>query len=310
MLKTLFFGTPQVAVPFLETLRRISNVVGVVTAPDKPAGRGYELSMPAVKKAAVAAGIPVLQPASLRKEPVLEQIRKWGPADLGVVVAYGKIIPPEIFNDPRLGLMNVHFSLLPKYRGAAPVQWALLNGETATGVTLFRLEEGLDTGPVYLQREEPIHPDDNSWTLRERLASIGQDLLEESIIGFESGSLSAHPQTGPATLAPILKKEDGRVDWASMDAAQVANLARGIYEWPGAFCQWKGQTLKLRMVEAHLWQEGRPGEVVHIEKGLGFYVKCQSDAVVVLSVQPEGKREMDGWSFCNGARLKVGDMLE
>lgn len=310
MLKTIFFGTPPVAVPFLENLRRISKVVGVVTSPDKPAGRGYALSMPAVKKAALAAGIPVLQPASLRKEPVLEQLQKWGPADLGVVVAYGKIIPPEIFNHPRLGMMNAHFSLLPNYRGAAPVQWALIRGETVTGVTLFRLEEGLDCGPIYLRREEPVHADDNSWTLRERLASIGQDLLAEAVSGFERGDLSARPQEGPVTLAPILKKEDGRVDWTALDSLHVANLARGLYEWPGAFCRYKGQTLKLKMLEAHLWQEGRPGEVVHIEKGLGFYVKCKSDAVLVLSVQPEGKREMDGWSFCNGARLKVGDMLE
>lgn len=311
MLKTLFFGTPATAVPFLEKLVQKSHVLGVVTSPDKPAGRGYDISMPEVKKAALSLGLPVMQPASLRKDPVLDQLKKWGPADLGVVVAYGKLIPPEIFNYPRCGLMNVHFSLLPKYRGAGPVQWALIRGETQTGVSLFQIEEGLDSGPVYLQRPEPILPDDNSLTLRERLAGIGAALLERILDDFSRGVVKAVPQEGNSSQAPLLKKEDGRIAWNRLSAAEAANLARGAYEWPGAFCHWKGKPLKITAAETRPWRDGEdPGRVVAVERGKGFLIKCKKDALLALHVKPEGRKEMDAWSFANGARLQVGDVFE
>jgi methionyl-tRNA formyltransferase len=310
VLSTLFFGTPETAVPFLERLDGKSRLLGVVTSPDKPAGRGYALTPPAVKRAAEKLGRPVLQPASLKDPAFHAALAAWGPADLGVVVAYGKLIPPAIFDLPRFGLMNAHFSLLPKYRGAAPVQWALMRGETLTGVSLFRIEKGLDTGPVYLQKPVAVRPEDTSASLRARLADEGLALLEEVLARFEAGGAAAIPQTGEPSLAPILKKEDGRVDWAARSAKEIANLVRGAWEWPGAFCQWKGQTLKIRAAEPRPWSGSEaPGTVVAMEKGRGFLIKSRDGALLLLRVQPEGKKELDAWGFWNGARLSVGDVL-
>jgi len=302
LLKTVFFGTPAVAVPFLERLHQKSNVLSVVTAPDKPAGRGYALTPPPVKTAALAAGLPVHQPASLKEfDPAV-----LGPFDFGIVVAYGRLIPRRVFAAPRFGLVNVHFSLLPKYRGAGPVQWALIRGETATGVTLFQIDEGLDTGPVYLQREETVRPDDNSATLRGRLAERALALVDELLTGLEAGRLTPRPQTGDPSAAPLLKKEDGLLRWDALSADEAANLVRGAHEWPGAYAMWKGQRLKVRAASARPWDGGRPGEIVRVEKDRGLYVKCRTGALVLNEVQPEGKKPMPAWDFANGARLETG----
>ncbi len=307
-MKTVFFGTPAVAVPFLERLARASQVIGVVCSPDKPAGRGYHVTPPPVKAAARALGLPLRQPERLA-EFSLE--REFGARpDVGIVVAYGHLIPPALFNEPRLGLVNVHFSLVPKYRGAGPLQWALIRGETETGVSLFRIEKGLDTGPVFLQRSLPINPADNVATLRERLAVLGLNLQDELICDLEKGSVVSRPQTGEAVPAPLLKKEDGEIHWARQTAAQIVNLIRGAFEWPGAFARVKGARLKIRAAQARPEGNGRPGEVLAVEKGRGFLVKCLSDSLLVSRVQPEGKKEMDAESFWNGARLKAGDVFE
>jgi methionyl-tRNA formyltransferase len=310
LLKTVFLGTPAPAVPFLELLRRKTRVVGVITSPDRPAGRGYALTESPVKEAAAALALPVFQPASLKSPDVLSTLKDWGPVDLGVVVAYGQLIPPAVFSFPRWGMTNVHFSLLPLYRGAAPVQWALIRGESETGVTLFRIEQGLDTGPIFLQAPARIQPEDTSAGLRGRLVELGLKLLEKALKGFETGSLSAEPQSGEPSWAPALKKSDGRIRWDQQDAPDIVNLIRGTYEWPGAFCLWKGQALKIRAAEPRPGNGSSPGRVLGLEKGLGFVVRCRSDALLIRQVQPEGKKDMPAQDFWNGARLKPGDALE
>lgn len=307
MLNTVFFGTPAIAVPFLERLASLTRVRGVVTAPDRPVGRGYALTPPAVKTAAQKLGLAVLQPTSPKE---LDLTAAFGPLDVGVVVAYGYLLPPAVFNAPRHGLVNAHFSLVPKYRGAGPIQWALIRGETETGVSLFRIEKGLDTGPVFLQKTVPILPDDNAAALRERLTAAGVELLGDFVRKIGSGPWAPTPQTGEWTEAPLLKKEDGRIFWDRHSAREILNLVRGTYEWPGATARVGGVRLKIRAGETRPHGNGRPGEIVAVEKGRGFLVKCVSDSLLVTRVQPEGKREMDAESYWNGARLAVGDRFE
>ena len=308
MLKSVFFGTPSVAVPFLERLAKTTRVVGVVASPDKPAGRGYQLAAPPVKIAAEKLGLPVHQPPSLKTFSLRAALGET--PDLGIVVAYGHLIPPAVFNAPRFGLINAHFSLVPRYRGAGPMQWALIRGETETGVSLFRIDQGLDTGPVFLQRAAPILPLDNAATLRERLVALGVELQDELIRKLEEGPVEPTPQSGEVSQAPLLKKEDGEIFWDRHTADQLVNLVRGTYEWPGAFARMKGQRIKIRAAEPRPGGNGRPGEVIAVEKGRGFLVKCLSDSVRVTRVQPDGKKEMDAESFWNGARLSVGDTFE
>ncbi len=306
MLKVVFFGTPAVAVPFLEKLSALASVRGVVTAPDKPAGRGYAVQSPAVKAAADKLGLPVFQPATL-KGFSLEAL---GPLDLGLVVAYGKLIPPEIFDMPRFGLVNVHFSLLPKYRGAGPVQWALIHGERETGVSLFRIEKGLDTGPVYLKKAVTVGVEDDSAVLRERLVEAGLELTEELFRGLEAGNFTAQPQQGEPTFAPLLKKEDGLIRWEEKTAEQIACIVRGTYEWPGAFTRFRGKTVKIRSAVALSGGEGVPGTLISLERGEGLLVQCRSGRLKVRRLQPEGKREMSADDFWNGFRPSPGERFE
>lgn len=308
MLNTVFFGTPAIAVPFLERLASASRVKGVVTAPDKPAGRGYTLTPPPVKAAAAALGLPVAQPPSLKDFSLSAAFD--GGIDVGIVVAYGYLIPPAVFNEPRQGLVNIHFSLVPKYRGAGPMQWALIRGETETGVSLFRIEKGLDTGPVFLQRATRIQAEDNAVRLREKLVALGLALQDEFLRRIEEGPWTPTPQSGDPSDAPLLKKEDGRIHWDRYSARQILNLIRGTYEWPGATARLKTGALKIRAAELRAGGNGRPGEIIGVEKGRGFLIKCLSDSLLITCVQPEGKREMDADLFWNGARLSVGDCIE
>ena len=305
-MKVVFFGTPAVAVPFLEKLAALSSVQGVVTAPDKPAGRGYAVQPTAVKAAAERLGLPVLQPATLKGF----SLDGFGPLDLGLVVAYGKLIPPGTFEAPRFGLVNVHFSLLPKYRGAGPVQWALINGERETGVSLFRIEKGLDAGPVYLKQAVAVEPEDDSAVLRDRLVKAGLELAEELLRKMEAGPLSAQSQSGEPTFAPLLKKEDGLIRWEEKSAEAVANLVRGTYEWPGAFTPFRGKTVKIRSAVALSGGEGLPGTLVSLERGEGLLVQCRSGRLKVRRLQPEGKREMSADDFWNGFHPAPGEKFD
>ncbi len=296
------------AVPFLERLAKKSRVMGVVSSPDRPAGRGYSVVPTDVKQAAVSLGLPVQQPEKLA-DFSLEKAFGHKP-DVGIVVAYGHLIPPSVFREPTHGLVNAHFSLVPKYRGAGPMQWALIRGEKETGVSLFQIEKGLDTGPVFLQGRYAVPPEANASTLRESLVSLGLELLDEFLRRLEEGPWSPTPQSGEATVAPLLTKEDGRIVWSEKSAEEIVNLIRGTYEWPGAYGVIKGQRVKIRAAERASDGSGPPGEITAVEKGRGFLVKCLSDTLRVLRVQPEGKKEMDAPSFWNGARLAVGDRFE
>ncbi|MBL0059515.1 MAG: methionyl-tRNA formyltransferase [Elusimicrobia bacterium] len=308
MLTTVFFGTPLVAVPFLERLAKTSTVLGVVTSPDRPAGRGYGLAPTEVKRAAQSLGIPVQQPERLAGFSIEGAFGK--KPDVGIVVAYGHLIPPSVFNEPRQGLVNIHFSLVPQYRGAGPMQWVLIRGETETGVSLFRIEKGLDTGPVFLQGRQTIDPADDAVTLREKLVALGLELMDNFLRQLEEGPWAPTPQSGAVSTAPLLTKEDGRIRWSLRSAGEIVNLIRGTCEWPGAYGVLKGQRMKIRRAESCPGGAGAPGEIIAVEKDRGFLVKCASDSLLVRSLQPEGKKEMDAPRFWNGARLSVGDRFE
>jgi methionyl-tRNA formyltransferase len=316
-LKTLFFGTPLLAVPYLTLLSQETDLQGVVTTPDEPAGRGYELQPTPVKRAALDLKRPVFQPASFKDPGFLSEIQRLAP-DLVIVVAYGKILPPAVLQVPKLGYINVHFSLLPAYRGAAPIQRALMNGDSQTGVSLFWLDEGMDTGPIYLQKSLAITDEEDAETLREKLIPLGREALKEVLNGVKQGNILRQPQTGTVIMAPPLKKEEGKIDWAQ-PARSIFNLIRGTHPWPGAFTFVKagGKSQRLKVLKARPVKtvpgsapSSENGVVAHLEKGSGFIVKCGQEFLQILHVQPEGKRPMSAWDFWQGARMKIGDKLE
>jgi len=303
-MQTIFLGTPALAVPFLERLHQKTKIAAVIAAPDQPAGRGYELKAPEVKIAAQKLSLSVLQPETLKNPAVIDQIRAFN-AEVGIVVAYGKLLPKDVLGIPKHGFLNVHFSLLPKYRGAAPIQWALIHGETETGVTLFWLDEGMDTGPIFLQKRIAIQPEDDAQSLRNKLVDLGVLCLEEAVDLIERSEIKRIPQAGEASKAAILKKEDGRIDWAK-PAEAIWNQVRGMTPWPGTF------TGGLKIVKAHLLFEsgpGEPGRIMSVVSGEGPVVKCGQHSLALLQVQPEGKKPMSAWSWWQGARLKIGDQI-
>jgi methionyl-tRNA formyltransferase len=309
-MKLVFCGTPQFAVPSLEKLAQSGfDLMLVVSQPDRPQGRGMEPAAPPVKQSALQLGLPVIQPEKIKKnEDFRQQLVDLHP-DAVIVVGYGRIIPPWMLTLPHFGNINVHASLLPKYRGAAPIQWALAGGETITGITTMRLDEGLDTGDILLQREMPILPEDTALTLGPRLASIGAELLIETLRGLELGNISPVPQDHSlATLAPILKKEDGMVDF-SRTAKEIHNRLRGFQPWPGAYTQFRGKNLKIVSAKP---TEGptapAPGELQITDSGL--LTGCAAGTVLeLLQVQPEGKKAISAREFVNGYRPAPGERL-
>lgn len=310
----IFCGTPRFAVPTLERLVAAGHRLSlVVTQPDRPRGRGMELYPSPVKESAVALGIPIAQPTAIKANhefrAQLETLRP----DAIIVVGYGRIVPQWMIDLPRFGNLNLHASLLPKYRGAAPIQWAIANGESVTGVTTMRIDAGLDTGDILLQRELPILRDDTAETLAPRLASIGAELMVETLRALESGQIHPTPQDhSQATLAPILKKEDGRMDF-SRSANDLFNRMRGFQPWPGAFTTFNGKTLQVHRAEP-LEQPGElmPGAITvnAAASPADLMVGCgQGTALDLIEVQIEGKRRMTAPEFVNGYRLKTGDRL-
>ena len=308
----VFCGTPPFAVPTLERLVAAGHSVPlVVTQPDRPRGRGMELAVSPVKEAAIRLGPAVVQPATIKNNAELrDQLTAIHP-DAIIVVGYGRIIPRWMIDLPRLGNLNLHASLLPKYRGAAPIQWAIANGESVTGVTTMRIDAGLDTGDVLMQRTIPIGPEDTAGTLGPKLASIGADLMVETLRGLETGQVRPIPQDhSQATLAPILKKEDGRMDFAR-SAKDLFNRLRGFQPWPGAFTIFKGKTLQVH--RAHPVQYAAkltPGQMA--VEGARLFVGCGKNgdtALELIEVQLEGKRRMIAQEFINGYRPQSGDRL-
>ena len=307
-LRVVFMGSPALARPTLQRLYEGPHqVVGVFCQPDKRAGRGRKMTPPPVAVCAHDQCLSVHQPRSLRNPEVIEQIRGMAP-DLIVVVAYGKILPPAVLAIPRLGCVNVHVSLLPSYRGAAPIQWAIIRGETVTGVTTMFMEEGLDTGPILMQRVEPIYDHDTTESLGARLSEIGADLLVQTVHGLQAGALVATPQEHEqATWARILTKDVGAIDW-TQPARMVERLIRGTHPWPGAFTRRQGKRLKViqALLVDHAGGTHEPGEVVAAGRA-GLTVACGDGFLSLIQVQPEGKRAMDARSYVNGFRVEAGE---
>ena len=310
-LNTIFFGTPDIAVPFLELTHQFTNVQLVVTQADRPRGRGMEISACPVKKRAQELGLPVLSPEKLKDS--FDEISSI-PFDVGIVVAYGKIFRPNFIALPKLGLINVHFSLLPYLRGAAPVQQALIQGYTQTGVSTFWINEGMDDGPLFLQKKLDINPQDNAKTLFEKLTALGLDALKETISQLEQGRIVRTPQQGTPTLAPMLQKEDALLRPAQLSAQELHNHARGLACGPKPKVPFlhNGQTewLQIFQTEPVSLADNRPaGTVLSIERGNGILVKCKEDAVWLKEVQPAGKKPMTGEAFANGRQLKMGEIV-
>lgn len=308
-MRMVFCGTPRFAVPTLEKLVEAGHSVPLVlTQPDRPRGRGMELAVSPVKDAATHLGIPVEQPAVIKNNAELrEQLAAIRP-DAIIVVGYGRIIPQWMIDLPRLGNLNLHASLLPKYRGAAPIQWAIASGESVTGVTTMRIDAGLDTGGILMQREFPIGAEDTAETLSPNLAAIGAYLMVETLRGLDSGQIHPTPQDhSQATLAPILKKEDGRMDFAR-SATDLFNRLRGFQPWPGAFTAFKGKALQVHRARPAQPDRLAPGQIA--VAGTRLLLGCgQNTALELLEIQLEGKRRMSALEFINGYRPKSGDQF-
>jgi methionyl-tRNA formyltransferase len=308
-LRIIFMGTPELAAVSLEALRRepAFEIVAVVTQPDRPKGRDLKLKPSPVKEIALRAGLPVLQPEKARDENFIAELRRWQP-DLIAVAAFGQILPKSILELPRFGCLNVHTSLLPKYRGAAPIQWAILNDETETGVTIMKMDAGMDTGDILTQQATPIRSEDDAETLHDRLAQLGAELLVRTIPDFVAGKIQPRPQpAGQATHAPKIKKEDGRIDWR-LPARAIWNRVRAFAPWPGGFTflPAQPQPMLLKIWQAQVVsQTGSAGEILSADK-TGIVIGCGTDALRATMVQREGGRKMPAQEFLAGHALSPG----
>ena len=323
-LRIVFCGTPAFAVPSLRHLnaRTDFRILGVVTQPDRPRGRGQEIAMPAVKSAALDLGLDVYQPEEIKSSDAFEYVRRLAP-DAVVIIAYGQIIPQRLIDLPRLGWINLHASLLPKHRGAAPINWAIIKGETRTGVTTMQIDAGLDTGPMLLRYETEIGADETAPELAARLAEAGAPLVADTLRKLDKGQITPIPQdNSEATYAPPLRKEHGRIDW-QLSARQIYNQIRGLDPWPGAFTTFRGKTCRLwgrplstddfanatgslHPGHAHSSLPPSPPGTIHTRKSAVF-VSCGVGALVLTFVQLEGRKRVPAGDFANGAQLTSAD---
>ncbi len=314
-MKILFYGSPPQALPFLRSLAREEECAAVITRPDKPRDRGLSPSPTAVKREAASLGLKVLDPPSPMS--VLGELSALKP-DLGIAVAYGRLLGPELFQLPRLGTLNVHFSLLPRYRGAAPVAWSLINGETRSGVTVFWIDKGLDTGPILLTRETAISPDEDAPALQSRLVELGVDALREALALLKSGKAHPRPQEGLSCAAPPLTSSMGLVSFEK-PAASIHDLVRGLAGGPKAYVNLASPEgprrlilLKTRLPEGGFAEppSAKPGSIAHVDAEKGFLIECgKSSFLWVVEVQLEGRRALPAASFLNGLRLGAGKPL-
>ncbi len=311
-LRLVFCGTPDFAVPSLLHLRSQLDfrIIGVITQPDRPSGRGHEVGESPIKRLAIATSIPVLQPSKIRAPEVESYFRELAP-DAVVIIAYGQIIPARLLTIPRLGWINLHASLLPKYRGAAPIQWAIASGESKTGVTTMRIDAGMDTGEILLTRETPIGPTETSLDISKRLAEIGAPLLSETLRALNASTVQPRPQNGAdASYAPILRREDGRIDW-HRSAIEISNRMRGFTPWPGAFTEFRGKICHLfgLPVSNHLQEKltaGAPGTILWDNREL--LASCGDTTLLrISSVKMEGRKEISARDFASGVRLVSGE---
>jgi methionyl-tRNA formyltransferase len=309
-MRVLFWGTPEFALPALNSLGDEGHiVVGVVTQPDRPAGRGRSVTMSPIKRCAQEDMIPVLQPERARGEEFLAQIRELDP-EISVVVAYGQILRPEVLELPPLGSLNIHASLLPELRGAAPIQWSIIRGYETTGVSIMRMEAGLDSGPVLLQVPEPIRADETGSDLALRLSEIGAEALIEALALMESGGIEEVPQDhSRATYAPKLDRETARLDW-SLPAVEVGRRIRALDAVPGAWSMLGGgRQVKLFYPRIEI-REGEPGVVLEVDGEVGVLIACGDHAVRIREAQPAGKRRMTAGEWIRGRGVQLGDRFE
>jgi methionyl-tRNA formyltransferase len=315
-MRLVFCGTPLFAVPALKHLLVQSEfqIVAAITQPDRPSGRGHAVSFSPVKEAALAAGIPVHQPEKIRAPEAQELLQTLAP-DAIVIIAYGQIIPARLLPIPKLGWINLHASLLPKYRGAAPINWAIVNGETKTGVTTMRIDAGMDTGEILLQKQMEIGPSETAPELAARMSEVGAPLMAETLRGLAAGTINPRPQVHEhASSAPMLKREDGRIDW-SLPAEQIFNRIRGFAPWPGAYSTFRGQTCHIGgepafnpLVEQGMQQAAsvRPGSLLALRNEV--VVRCAGATYLrLVSVKLEGRKQVSAAEFVHGAHLLSGE---
>ena len=308
-MRIIFMGTPDFAVPvFEELIRAGQEVVLAVTQPDRRSGRGKESTPPPVKRAAIAASVPVYQPEKVRTDEAYEQLKAYQP-DLIVVAAFGQILPQRVLDLPRLGCVNVHASLLPKYRGAAPIQWAVINGEKESGVTIMQMDAGLDTGDILMQESIPLDPEETGESLYEKLSAMGGKLLIRALPAIEDGTIERTAQTDEeSSYAGMLKKEMGLIDF-SRPADELERLVRGLNSWPSAYTYHGGKQLKIWRAAVGPGTGGAvPGQIVKVTKN-EVSVACGEGSLVLLEVQAEGRKRMETAQFLLGNALREGEML-
>lgn len=310
-MKIVFMGTPDFAVGALRALFEAGHeIVLCVTQPDKPKGRGKEMAFSPVKTEALRLGIPVYQPVKIREPQAIEELKKY-PADVFIVAAFGQILTADVLNMPKYGCINIHASLLPKYRGAAPIQWVILNGEKEAGVTIMQMDEGLDTGDMLLSDRIELSADETGDSLHDKLADMGARLIVEALEKLKKGELKAVPQPdGPLFYAKMLKKEMGLLDFTK-SAAELERTVRGLYSWPGAYTYCKGKVLKVIKAGSALdgaINNAAPGTVVKVTKE-AIYVQCADGLLRIDEVKPEAKKAMSVHDFLLGNKIEVGEVL-
>ena len=310
-MRVIFMGTPDFSVGALKSLAENGyEIAGVVTQPDKPRGRGKASAMTPVKEAALELGLTVYQPARVREQSFMDTVRALNP-DVIVVSAFGQIIPKALLELPRYGCVNIHASLLPKYRGAAPIQWAVMDGEPVSGVTIMQMDEGLDTGDMLAKTEVPLEPDETGGSLFDKLSRAGAELLIRTLPALEQGTLTPEkqPLESPTAYARMIRKEDGRIDW-NLEAEAIERRIRGLNPWPSAYTELTGKILKIWRAEVLPKESGQtPGTVTEAGKG-GFCVQTGKGVLRLLEVQLEGKKRMDAQAFLRGFHVAPGMKLE
>lgn len=308
-MRVVFMGTPDFSVPTLEKIIEAGHeVIGVVTQPDKAKGRGKKVLFPPVKETALAHDLPVYQPRRARDPEFIEEMKTLNP-DVMVVVAFGQILPKAILDIPKYGCINVHASLLPKYRGAAPIQWAVIRGEKVSGVTTMQMDVGLDTGDMLLKKEVLLDEEETGGSLHDKLSTLGGDLLIETLKKIEAGDIHPEKQddSQAGEYARMLDKNLGRIDF-SMPAVEIERLIRGLNPWPSAFTSYNGKTMKLWKAKADNCGQGVPGQVIHVDKN-SFTVQTGQGTLQILELQMEGKKRMDAGAFLRGCPLETGTMF-
>lgn len=308
-MRVVFMGTPGFSVPTLEKIIEAGHeVIGVVTQPDKAKGRGKKVLFPPVKETALAHDLPVYQPRRARDPEFIEEMKTLNP-DVMVVVAFGQILPKAILDIPKYGCINVHASLLPKYRGAAPIQWAVIRGEKVSGVTTMQMDVGLDTGDMLLKKEVLLDEEETGGSLHDKLSTLGGDLLIETLKKIEAGDIHPEKQddSQAGEYARMLDKNLGRIDF-SMPAVEIERLIRGLNPWPSAFTSYNGKTMKLWKAKADNCGQGVPGQVIHVDKN-SFTVQTGQGTLQILELQMEGKKRMDAGAFLRGCPLETGTIL-